>query len=894
MARYDKCIGRLTQAAGRQLTDDEVTALFERIHRAALDIKAGRAEADEVGLGKKLEKQLGVGRTGDLLVQEAAARAAAEMEQEAALAARRANLQLVKMGARMGDYEANVERGLGNLDAVERTVRRDYTGRTNVESLEQRVRGVESDLMRRLQPAWDALGDDFLGFFQDRQKLLTLVRALRGDKTGDALADSGAKAFHDVAEEARQAFNAAGGDIGRLDDWGMPQHHSQEHVARAAQILGKGDAADPAANRAAWAEYMLPRMLKTAAQGRHYIDELSGQPWAEERMREFLSKAWDTIATDGIANLEPGRRMGVGGRAARHAEHRQIHFASAEDVIEYWNTFGNRTAVEVLHSHINTMAKDIAFVEHFGPNPDLTWQTLRDQAHQAAVTKDPRRAPDLVGRVARLDELWNYAAGRVNISQNTQLSAVADGIAQLNVAGKLGGAVFASLYGDKVMFEAVSHLNDIPMLQRWRTELATLNPLNSSDRRALIQQGLMLENVRSGLLRFYDDLGTRVGAGGFRATTGKFANAIMRMSGMTAINDFRKGSFGIGLYSAIGNEIAAGKGWDALAKSDVRTLRNYGITRADWDTWRLAELGEFRMGSQRIKNVLTPESIARIPDEKLRSAGVIGAAGTAQDAAAARRNATVKLLGAVNTESDFAVVTPGWKERALFYASLKRGTAVGEIARSALQFKSFPWAFFQRSLDAIANAETSVGKATMAAWLLMATTAAGAMIINTREMLSGKDPRRMFDRRDWYKFWGQAFLQGGALGIYGDFFYGITGSRYGTGAIEALSGPTLGPILSMGIVDPLKAIQASVEGKEQHLLAREIQSLKGFIPGNNLWYTKAAMEHLVWQRVMDNLSPGYLARMRRRHLRDFKQDWWWRPGEPVPRRTPELGVAFER
>lgn len=892
---YTKCIGRLIQAAGRDLTDAEVSDIFERIHKSALDIKAGRADVDDVGLGKKLGKDLGVGRTGDLLIQEAAARAAKEMEFEAALVARRANLQMIKLAARQGDYEANLARGkLDNLEAVERVVRRDYTGRTNVESLEQRVRGVESDLLRRLQPTWDALGDDFLGFFQDRQKLLTLVRALRGEKTGEAIADKGAKAFHDVAEEGRQAYNAAGGDIGRLDDWGMPQHHSQEKVARAAQILGKGDVSDPSANRSAWVDYMVQRMMKTAAQGRYYIDEVTGQPWTEVRMREFLSKAGDTIATDGIANLEPGRRTGVGARANRNAEHRQIHFANAEDVIEYWNTFGNKTAVEVLYGHIHTMAKDIAFLEHFGPNPDMTWQTLRDQAMQAEVAKDPRKTPDLKGRAARLDELWNYAAGRVNISQNTQFSAVADGIANLNVAGKLGGAVFASLFGDKVLYEAVSHLNDVPAMQRWRTELSTLNPANAADRRALVRQGLMLENVRSGLLRFYDDLGTQTGAGGFRATTGKIANAVMRISGMTAINDFRKGSFGIGLYHAIGGEIAAGKGWEDLANSDVRTLRNYGITKADWDTWKLAELGEFRMGSQRIKNVLTPESITRIPDDALRKSGVIGAVGTAEDAVAARRNAVVKLLGAVNTESDFAVVTPGWKERALFYASLKRGTVVGEIARSALQFKSFPWAFFQRSLDAIANAETPAGKAAMTAWLLTTTTAAGAMIINTREMLSGKDPRRMFDRRDWYKFWGQAFLQGGALGIYGDFLYGITGTRYGSGAIEALSGPTLGPLLSMGIVDPLKAIKDKVEGKEQHLVGQELFNLKGFIPGNNLWYTKAAMEHLVWQRVLDSLSPGYLASIRNRSLREFKQDFWWRPGETAPQRGPDFGVAFER
>lgn len=50
---YQHCIGRLQQAAGRELTDKEVQRIFERIHRAALDIKAGRATtAKPTGLGQ--------------------------------------------------------------------------------------------------------------------------------------------------------------------------------------------------------------------------------------------------------------------------------------------------------------------------------------------------------------------------------------------------------------------------------------------------------------------------------------------------------------------------------------------------------------------------------------------------------------------------------------------------------------------------------------------------------------------------------------------------------------------------------------------------------------------------------------------------------------------------
>ena len=52
------CIARINQAAGRTLTDAEVEGVFSRLHKAALDIKAGRAAPGELKLGRALEKEL--------------------------------------------------------------------------------------------------------------------------------------------------------------------------------------------------------------------------------------------------------------------------------------------------------------------------------------------------------------------------------------------------------------------------------------------------------------------------------------------------------------------------------------------------------------------------------------------------------------------------------------------------------------------------------------------------------------------------------------------------------------------------------------------------------------------------------------------------------------------
>jgi hypothetical protein len=824
---YEHCIARLKQAAGRNLSDDELGKLFERIHKAALDIKAGRVKPTVVATG-----------TVDGIVQQAAREAAVQMVREAEQTQRQAQLQITKLSARMRDVDAITSQGVASLDAVEKTIVRDYSGKIKTESLEQRVAGQEAYFKSKLLATWDALGNDWMGFFQSRDKLLTLVRELRGEDTGDAVAKKGAKAFHDTAEEARQVFNAGGGNVGKLDDWGMPQHHSQEKVALA--------------GRQAWVDAILPKLDRS-----RYVDDL-GQPFDDARMRDFLGKAWDAIATNGHAKDDPGKFNGAGKTGNRHAESRQIHFKDAESVIDYWNTFGEKTAVEILMGHVETMARDIAFIEHFGPSPAMTYKTLRDRALKAAAMAEPAKTTSLEGRAVKLDNLFEYASGRTKPSANMAVSGAMDALANLNSAGKLGGAALASFFGDKPMMEVVSHLNNLPLLQRWRTELSLLNPANKADRKLLQQQGLMLEGVRSGLNRFYEGLGQT-------GTTGKLANAVMRITGMSSINEIRKGAFGASLMSAIGEQIAAGKTFADLPDTDMRTLKQYGISADDWAIWQKAALMDIGAGNTR---ALTPEAISRIQ-------GID---------AASKRNAIVKLLGAVNTESDFAIVTPGWKERAQFYADLQRGTVKGEIARSVLQFKSFPWTQFQRMMDAVANKDTPVSKAAMTAALVASTTIAGAMLLQTREMLAGKDPRDATRP----EFWGAAFLQGGALGIYGDFLYGAGHTRYGSGVLESVAGPTIGPLMEMGLVQPINALARAKDGKESHFFAQQAQDAKGFIPGGNVWYTKAAMDHLIFQQVFEALSPGYLSSIRQRTLKEYGQDWWWTPGDTTPSRPPNL------
>src|SRR3546814_4755467 len=63
-------------------------------------------------------------------------------------------------------------------------------------------------------------------------------------------------------------------------------------------------------------------------------------------------------------------------------------------------------------------------------------------------------------------------------------------------------------------------------------------------------------------------------------------------------------------------------------------------------------------------------------------------------------------------------------------------------------------------------------------------------------------------------------------------------------------------------------------------------------PAANLWYTKAATDHLVFHQFQEFFSPGYLRRMKRRARNEFDQEFWWEPGDKVPERAPDLERAL--
>jgi hypothetical protein len=259
-----------------------------------------------------------------------------------------------------------------------------------------------------------------------------------------------------------------------------------------------------------------------------------------------------------------------------------------------------------------------------------------------------------------------------------------------------------------------------------------------------------------------------------------------------------------------------------------------------------------------------------------------------------KQEVAAKMLGLIKDEGEMAVINPDMSTRAIAtWGGDQAGTVRGELARSVMQFKSFPIAMisrhWRRMMDMPSVPGAPFNRLAYGAAMAVSLTALGAVAFQMKQLLQGKDPAGM----DTPKFWARAALQGGAMGILGDLMLQDPSDSPGDAAANAvknIAGPTPGAAFELAFKLGAENVWEAAKGKDTHAAAEALRFLKSNTPLVNLWYTRAALDHAVLQQIQENASPGYLARMKDRARKDFGQDYWWQPGEAVPERAPNLST----
>ncbi|QLA32622.1 hypothetical protein [Klebsiella pneumoniae] len=820
-----ECINAVQQAASRRLTQQEIQNIEDRIYRnmrqlARNDPASWRAMTDAERLR----------RAGQL--------AANELTNEAALKRRRVALTIAAR-QRLDAFIKTYQGKDGKLEALNRTIAFHADGKSNFLSVESRGKATRDYALSQIQEAFEAVDPRFFHLFEDEASVRDLVYEMRGQDTGNVRAKKGAKAWAGVTELLRQRFNDAGGDIGYLENWGIPQHHSMEKVGRVSQDK--------------WISDVIGKLDR-----KYYIKD-DGQLMSDAELKTFLGEAYNTIATGGLNKLsDTGMRIS-GARSNRGNASRQIHFKDADSYLEYQREYGDRSLWEVMVGHLEGISKDIALVETYGPNPDHVFRSILDEVTAEQATANPERT----GRIKRLanstENLYNFISGKTQPIANPHIARWSDNIRNWMVASRLGSALLASFSDLGTMYMSAKVAN-IPMNRLFMNQLEAMNPANRTELARARRAGLAMESLLGSVNRWaMDNMGPSVSRWA--------ATAVMRASGLTAWTDAHKRAYGVTMMGSLGEVVSRAPDLRSLDDSDFRILKSKGITEQDFSVWKLAQQEDWGNGNT---TMLTPESIMRIPDAAVMHLG---------PPERVRFEAMRRLLAAVSEEVDMAVITPGAREQLFTGGGLQRGTWKGELTRSVFLFKSFPISVVLRNWTRAMGMPSAGGRAAYIAAFLASTTMLGALSQQLNDMASGRNPREMAGK-DAGKFWLGALLKGGGLGLYGDFLLSDH-TRYGGGALASMLGPVAGLVddvvkLAQGI--PLNA----VEGKPEQTGGDLVKLGKGLIPGANLWYAKAALDHMIFNQLQEYFSPGYLRKVEQRSKKQFNQTYWWRPQDVTP------------
>lgn len=839
-----ECIQAVTQAIGRSLNANELKDIENRVRSA---MPAARAELQKAGQAV----------TPRAMMEQAAEIASQGLQADAAKVKQRI-ANTIAAHDRVADYLAKAKaRGIDNLTALDQLVAFDAKATGRVLSVETQGKAIADEAIGRLVQTFEATNPTYFGMVEDMAGIRLLVKEMMGENTGNAAAAAGAKAWKETTEALRLRFNAAGGDIGKLEDWGLPHHHSQSRVWKAG--------AD------AWVKDIMPMLNRDK-----YVRP-DGQLMDDAELEGVLRKAWDTISSNGMSKIEPGKATGSAMRANWGSESRQIHFRDGDAWTAYQVKYGEQGFFDVMMGHVRGIAHQIALVETFGPNPNRSFELFRDQAILDAIAARKDNPAAINEQAMKTTRLFNHVAGQVLPVANEGMARGFDNLRSWLVASRLGSAVITSIT-DEATMALMGHVNNLPEMQILRNELHALNPANKADRRLLARMGLAGEVMASNLGRFGQE-----GLGASFAS--KMATATIRASGLSAMTAARKAAFGATMMDSIGHLVKT-TDFAKLDGIDHRVLLSKGVTETDWAVWKLAKLESWRGND----TMLTPEAVRAIPDADL--AKLATANNTTPNRL--RNAATTRLLGTVLEEVDMAVITPGAREKLLTHGQQARGTLGGEIWRSIWLFKSFPLAMIERHASrgwawGGEQGGTAGGRAKYLMPLILSTTLLGGLAVEINELLAGRDPKNANpwdDPKKAAKFWAQAFFKGGSLGLYGDFIYSEA-TQHGGGGLAAMLGPVAGLAEEMIGLTQGNLIQAA-QNKDTKIGAEAVKAVKGLTPGASLWYIKGAADHLFFQQLQNELSPGYLSAMSSRARREFNQEYWWEPGHAAPERAPDM------
>lgn len=675
-----------------------------------------------------------------------------------------------------------------------------------------------------------------LGRRPNRALQSALVRELHGEAAGDATARSLAQSISQTFEDLRQRFNAAGGAIGHLEDFGLPHTHDRLKVRDA--------------GREGWKAAIRPLLDPN-----RMTNSVTGQAVGAAGLDAALDHVWESIVSQNRAHMQPTMmRQGLGSIATQRQDERFLQFRDGESWLAYNARFGKGDVVQGIFNHINGMARDIAAMEVLGPNPaamvEYMRQVVSHEIGQREVGRPSRAAASIFTKsqanvaAYRIGSLWEELRGRPEVASGfAEFTANAKNTL---MSAQLASTVILAAATDPFVARAARKLAGIRITSTIR-DMA--HALSRSGREEIVRSGVIMDDflhVMDDHLRF---LGPAVGSGWSRW----IADRAVTWSGLQPITVGRKLVEARAWQSTVADN--AGRSFSELAPIFRNALQGFGVTSEHWEVWRRA---------------VDPHGFVTAAEIERRGGAVryidLGAASLADAAverrALAHRAAADKLSEVISSWSERSVPAGTPNMRSAVSGKVPRGTVAGELLSWLLQYKSFGLSFTIMQIEAtIEKAQARAGGrgfrsglayfAPMAIGLMFG----GALYTQIKGLADGKKPADMNPTKsEGLDFWLRASIQGGGFGVFGDFIK-ASENRFGQTVTEALAGPVPAFVSDAAKFDYAEG--AAFIGAKTNLGRELVKFARRYTPVvSSHWATRGAYNRLILDNLQWMLDPA--------------------------------------
>jgi len=572
-----------------------------------------------------------------------------------------------------------------------------------------------------------------------------------------------------------------------------------------------------------------------------------------DRIEKFLDSAYSAIVSGVRINDQMPADIsamfkGPANLAKKRSAHGVFTFKNADDWYDYNQTFGSRSLREAYLQDLQSSARSSAIMEMLGTNPqamlDRVLNRLREK-HRDDPTKLASINREGWSGVVNLQAALDEVTGDVNIGSGSTIARWMSGFRALQTMSKLGGAV-VSAASDLAFISSARMYQGRSLLDSWGDAFtAIFKGMGGPEKRELADRmGVGIEGQLGDFMSRFDAQDDVPGA------TSKLMQLFFKLNLLQPWTESNKRGVALMISNDMGREAA--KSFAELPQDLQRILGLYSIKAKEWDIARTS----VKKGPDG-RDYIIPGEIA---DEQVRES----------------------VFAMIMTETESAIPSPGARERSILRRGYRPGTLAGEAIRTLTQFKSFGITAIARNLGrhvygygakSKREALTSGRSVQALANVIVGTTALGYLSMQAKELLKGRDPRPATPETMI-----AAMMQGGGLGIYGDFLFGEA-NRFGGGTLETIAGPGVTTITDT--IDLLQRARGVVTGGDEDISGDAIKLIKSNIPFANLFYTKQALDYLLWYQMQETINPGYLRRMERRVENENDQTFWMRPSNII-------------